>query len=123
MELGAGLTVSERLPGFLQTACGWLCVGSGSLAIMQSVTSDHILGVGAFIAGLGLVLYLSARIQICAVERGQTAGPVTGVFRGLPREDVRGHGRDIRGARCVRLDSNTEFWPVTRSSSIWGSAS
>jgi hypothetical protein len=75
------------------------------------VVSNQILGVGAFIAALGLVLYLSARI-----------GPVTARFRGLPR-DIRGHGRDIRGARSVRLDGNAEFWPVSGSSSIWGSAS
>ena len=102
MALGAGLAVTERVPGYLQTA-----------AIMETVASNHILGVGALIAGLGLMLYLSARIQV---------GPVTGIFRGLPREDVRGHGRDIRGARGVRLDRKAEFWPVPGSACIWGSA-
>jgi hypothetical protein len=106
MALGARLTVTERAPGFLQTAYAWMCVDSDA--------SNHFLGVGALIAGLGLVLYLSARIQI---------GPVTGIFRGLPREDVRGHGRDVRGARGVRLDGKAEFWPVAGSSCIWGSAS
>jgi hypothetical protein len=92
MALGADLTVTERVPGFLQTA-----------ALMQTVASNHVLGVGVLIAGLGLVLYLSARIQI---------GLVTGIFRGPPHADVRGHGRDIRGARGVRLDSKAEFWPL-----------
>jgi len=101
MAVGAGLRVTERVSGFLQTA-----------AIVQTVVSNQILGVGAFIAALGLVLYLSARI-----------GPVTGRFRGLPREDIRGHGRDIRGARSVRLDGNAGFRPVSDRSSIWGSAS
>ena len=45
------------------TVCGWKCVGfgvtagavyvvAGSPAIMQLVASNHILGVGALIAGL-----------------------------------------------------------------------
>ena len=93
--------MTEQVPGFLQTA-----------VIVQTVWSNHILGVGAFIAALGLVLYLSVRL-----------GPVAGLFPGLPREDVRGHGRDIRGARSVRLDGNAEFWPVSGNSSIWGSVS
>jgi hypothetical protein len=68
----------------------------GSPAIMQAIASNQILGVGALIVGLGLVLYLSARV-----------GKMTD-SRGLPREDVRGHGRDARGARGVRLDSKAE---------------
>ena len=109
-------------PGLRRTARGWMCVGlgvtaaaayvvAGSPAIMQAIASNQILGVGALIGGLGLVLYLSARVRKMTDSRG------------LPREDVRGHGRDARGARGVRLDSKAEFWPGPGSSSIWGSSS
>ena len=59
-------------------------VVAGSPAIMQAIASNQILGVGALLVGLGLVFYLSARVRKMADSRG------------LPREDVRGHGRDVR---------------------------
>jgi hypothetical protein len=110
MARGAGRSLTAGILGFAHDA-----------AIVQTVASNHVLGVGAFIAALGFVLYLSARIQVYSFERWSD-GRVTGVFRGLPRQDVRGHGRDILGARRVRLDGNAEFWPVSGSASIWGSA-
>lgn len=102
--------LAKRVPVCRQTVRGWMCVGlgvtaaaayvvAGSPAIMQAIASNQILGVGALIVGLGLVLYLSARVL------------KTTDSRGLPREDVRGHGRDVRGARRVRLDGEAEFWP------------
>ena len=92
---------------------------AGSPAIMQAIAANHVLGVGALIVGLGLVLYLAARIQNLTDSRMQPGGPLTDIFRGLPREDVRGHGRDVRGARRVRLDSKAEFWPGPGSSPFW----
>ena len=114
--------VAKRVPVFCRTVRGWMCVGlgvtaaaayvvAGSPAIMQASASNQILGVGALIVGLGLMLYLSARV-----------GKMTD-SRGLPREDVRGHGRDVRGARRVRLDSKAEFGPGPGSSSFWSSSS
>jgi hypothetical protein len=115
--------VAKRVPVFRRTVRGWICVGLGvtaaaayvvacSPAIMQAIASNQILGVGALIVGLGLVLYcLSARVWKMTDSRG------------LPREDVRGHGRDVRGARRVRLDSKAEFWPGPGSSSFWSSSS
>lgn len=107
--------VAKRVPVFRRTVRGWMCVGLGvtaaaayvvaGSAIMQAIASNQILGVGALIVGLGLVLYLSARVRKMTDSRG------------LPREDVRGHGRDARGARGVRLDSKAEFGPG--SSSLW----
>lgn len=121
--------VAEQVPVFLRIVCGWMWVGlgtaaaahvvAGSPAIMRAIASNHILSVGALIAGSGLVLYLSARIQNLTDSRMQPGGPLTDIFRGLPREDVRGHGRDVRGARGVRLDSG----PGPGSSAIWGSSS
>ena len=109
--------VAKRVPVFRRTVRGWMCVGlgvtaaaaylvAGSPAIMQAIASNQILGVGALIVGLGLVLYLSARVRRMTDSRG------------LPREDVRGHGRDVRGARRVRLDSKAEFGPGPGSSSF-----
>jgi hypothetical protein len=98
-------------------------VVTGSPAIMQDIASNHILGVGALIVGLGLVLYLSARVQKMIDSRMQPVGPLTDTLRGLPRADVRGHGRDARGARGVRLDNKAEFSPGPASSAIWGSSS
>jgi hypothetical protein len=111
------------VPAFLRTACGWKCVGfgvtagaahtvAGSPAIMQIVASNHILGVGALIAGLGIVLYLSARLENPSDSRSEPSDPLTDIFRGLPRADVRGHGRDVRGARGIRLDRDAGFWPL-----------
>lgn len=65
---------AERVTAFLRTVYGWMFVGlgvtaavayaiAGSPAIMQTIASNHILFVGALIAELGLVFYLSARVQ------------------------------------------------------------
>ena len=114
--------VAKRVSVFRRTVRGWMCVGlgvtavaaymiAGSPAIVQAIASNRLLGVGALIVVLGLVLYLSARV----LKMTDT--------RGLPREDVRGHGRDVRGARRVRLDSKAEFWSGPGSSSFRGSSS
>jgi len=113
--------VAKRVPVGRRTARGWI-VGlgvtaaaaygvAGSPAIMQAIASNQILGVGALIVGLGLMLYLSARVLKMTD------------LRGLPRGDVRGHGRDVRGARRVRLDGKAEFWPGPGCSSFWSSSS
>jgi FtsH-binding integral membrane protein len=109
--------VAKRVPVFRRTVRGWMCVGlgvaaaaayvvAGSPAIMQAIASHQILGVGALIVGLGLVFYVSARVRKMTDTQG------------LPRQDVRGHGRDVRGARRVRLDSKAEFWSGPGSSSF-----
>ena len=65
---------AERVTAFLRTVYGWMFVGlgvtaavayavAGSPAIMQTITSNRIVFVGALIAELGLVFYLSARVQ------------------------------------------------------------
>lgn len=68
-------------------------VVAGPPAIMQATASNQILAVCALIVGLGQVFYLLARVRKMTDSRG------------LPREDVRGHGREVRGARHVRLRS------------------
>lgn len=65
---------AERVTAFLRTVYGWMFVGlgvtaavasavAGSPAIIQTIASNHILFAGALIAELGLVFYLSARVQ------------------------------------------------------------
>lgn len=65
---------AERVTAFLRTVYGWMFVGlgvtaavayavAGSPAILQTIASNHILFVGTLIAELGLVFYLSARVQ------------------------------------------------------------
>jgi len=65
---------AERVTAFLRTVYGWMFVGlgvtaavayavAGSPAIMQTIASNRIVFVGALIAELGLVFYLSARVQ------------------------------------------------------------
>jgi hypothetical protein len=65
---------AERVTAFLRTVYGWMFVGlgvtavvaytvAGSPTMMQTIASNHILFVGALIAEVGLVFYLSARVQ------------------------------------------------------------
>jgi FtsH-binding integral membrane protein len=65
---------AERVTAFLRTVYGWMFVGlgvtaavayavAGSPTIMQTIVSNHIVFVGALVAELGLVFYLSARVQ------------------------------------------------------------
>ena len=65
---------AERVTAFLRKVYGWMFVGlgvtaavasamAGSPAIPQTIASNHILFVGALVAELGLVFYLSARVQ------------------------------------------------------------
>jgi hypothetical protein len=121
------------------TARGWVFIGlgvtvatvgvaymiAGTPAIMQTLASNRVLGGGALISVLGLGLYVSGRVQsftesdrrydarsalLYCIEWAQPVGPIVGIFRGRPRADVRGHGRDVRGARDVRLADRAEFW-------------
>jgi uncharacterized protein len=65
---------ADRVTAFLRPVYGWMFVGlgvtaavayalAGSLAIMQTIASNHIVFAGALVAELGLVFYLSARVQ------------------------------------------------------------
>lgn len=65
---------AERVTALLRTVYGWMFAGLGitaavayavadSPAIMQVIASNHLLFLGALIAELRLVFYLSARVQ------------------------------------------------------------
>ena len=65
---------AERVTAFLRKVYGWMCVGLGvtavvalgvasSPALLQTIRTNRFLFFGLFIAELGLVFYLSARVS------------------------------------------------------------
>ena len=65
---------AERVTAFLQKVYGWMCVGLGitasvaygvasSPAVLQAIVANKFLFFGLVIAELGLVFYLSARVN------------------------------------------------------------
>ena len=65
---------AERVTAFLRTVYGWMCVGlgvtaavafgvAGSPTLLQAIFGNKILFFGLMIAELGLVFYLSARVN------------------------------------------------------------
>jgi FtsH-binding integral membrane protein len=72
-SVGADAT-AERVTMFLRSVYGWMFVGlgitavvayavAGSATITETIASNRILFMGALVVELGLVFYLSARVQ------------------------------------------------------------
>jgi len=70
----AAAASAERVTAFLRKVYGWMCVGLGVTAVValgvassptlvQAIFANRILFFGLFIAELGLVFYLSARVN------------------------------------------------------------
>jgi len=70
----AGAVSAERVTAFLRKVYGWMCVGlaltaivaltvAGSPALTQAVFGNKILFYGLILGELGLVFFLSARVQ------------------------------------------------------------
>jgi len=70
----ATAAAAERTFAFLRSVYGWMFVGlavtavvgamvAGSPAAAQAVASNHLLFLGALVIELGLVVYLSARVE------------------------------------------------------------
>jgi len=70
----ATAAAAERTFAFLRSVYGWMFIGlgltavvgavvAGSPAAMHAIASNHLLFLGALVIELGLVLYLSARVQ------------------------------------------------------------
>jgi uncharacterized protein len=64
----------ERVTGFLRAVYGWMCAGlaitavvaymiSSSPALVSALVSNHLVFLGLFLAQLGLVFFLSARVD------------------------------------------------------------
>ncbi len=65
---------AERVTAFLRKVYGWMCVGlgitagvayavAGSPALQRAIFSNQILFIGLIVAEIGLVFFLSARVQ------------------------------------------------------------
>jgi FtsH-binding integral membrane protein len=74
-----GVASAERVTAFLRKVYGWMCVGLGitatvalgvasSPALVKAIFGNKILFFGLFIAELGLVFYLSARVNKMAAS-------------------------------------------------------
>jgi FtsH-binding integral membrane protein len=74
-----GVASAERVTAFLRKVYGWMCVGlaitatvalgvASSPALVQAIFGNKILFFGLMIAELGLVFYLSARIDKMAAN-------------------------------------------------------
>src|SRR3989441_1958222 len=74
---GVSAAAAERVSAFLRAVYGWMCFGLGvravlayaipaSAAVVQTIASNHLLFLGALAVELGLVFYLSARVQSLA---------------------------------------------------------
>jgi FtsH-binding integral membrane protein len=70
----AAAATAERVTGFLKRVYGWMFVGlgvtaavavgvAGSPTLLQAIFGNKILFIGLIVAELGLVFYLSARVQ------------------------------------------------------------
>jgi uncharacterized protein len=63
----------ERVTTFLRSVYGWMCAGLGitalvayaiiSTGLVQTLVSSHLLFLGLFVAQIGIVFYLSARVD------------------------------------------------------------
>jgi FtsH-binding integral membrane protein len=71
---GAETATAERVSGFLRSVYGWMCAGlaitavvaysiASSPGLIQAVVTNHLLFLGLFIAQIGLVFFLSARVD------------------------------------------------------------
>ncbi len=79
----AGAASGERVTAFLRKVYGWMCVGlaitatvavgvAGSPSLVQAIFGNKILFFGLMIAELGLVFFLSARVN--KLSAGTAAG-------------------------------------------------
>ena len=105
---------AERVTAFLRKVYGWMCVGlaitatvalgvASSPTLVQAIFGNKILFFGLFIAELGLVFYLSARINKIAAEHGGGAvSPVLGPER---RDSVAHPAARTPGRRSLRRSS------------------
>jgi FtsH-binding integral membrane protein len=71
---GNGVATATRVTTFLRTVYGWMCAGlaitalvaysiASSPALVQVLVSNHLLFLGLFVGQIGLVFFLSARVD------------------------------------------------------------
>jgi len=70
----AGTATAERVTAFLRKVYGWMCLGLGITALVaygimgtpglvQSLVANHLVFLALFVAQIGLVFFLSARVD------------------------------------------------------------
>jgi FtsH-binding integral membrane protein len=69
----AGTATAERVSAFLRRVYGWMFFGLGitalvaygvmSTGLVQSLVANHLVFMGLFVAQIGLVIFLSARVD------------------------------------------------------------
>src|SRR5262245_51491949 len=69
----AAVATAERVTTFLRTVYGWMCAGLGITALVaysiassgmaQVLAANHLLFLVLFVAQIGIVFYLSARVD------------------------------------------------------------
>ncbi len=131
---GVSAAAAERVSAFLRAVYGWMCVGLGvtavvayaitaSAAVVQTIASNHLLFLGALAVELGLVFYLSARVQSLAPNAAMLLFLLYSGLNGVTLSVVRSwsppgcSGRSLRSAR-----RRSVVWPARDSSSSWGSS-
>src|SRR5262245_25867038 len=67
------VAAQERVTAFLRTVYGWMCAGLAitalvaysiaSTGMVQVLVSNYLLFIGLFLAQIGIVFYLSARVD------------------------------------------------------------
>jgi len=71
---GARVAADQRVTAFLRTVYGWMAAGlgitalvaysiAGTPALVQTLVTNHFLFLALFVAQIGLVFYLSARVD------------------------------------------------------------
>jgi FtsH-binding integral membrane protein len=81
--VGSSAQVAERVSAFLAKVYGWMCIGlgitavvafvvAGSPTLVRALTGNQLIFFGLVLAELGLVFYLSARVD--SLEPGPAAG-------------------------------------------------
>ena len=105
MAFPTATAAGERVTAFLRAVYGWMCVGlaitavvayaiTSSPALTGALAANHFLFLVLFVAQLGLVFYLSARVDARAGHRG---APFIGYSRTDRRDPVAHPPRLHRG--------------------------
>ena len=125
----------ERVTIFLRSVYGWMAAGlaitavvayfvAANPALVLTIARNRALFWGLVIAQLGMVVWLSARVQSMApgdgitavhgllrVDRPDDGVRAAGVHRRVGGDDVLGHGRDVRCDGALRHASPSAVWP------------
>ena len=124
---------AERVTAFLRKVYGWMFVGlavtavvastvAGSPALIQHIFSNQFLYFGLILAELGLVFYLSARVQTLAPNVAMTLfivyAALNGVtlvvhpfslYRRVHRDHVHGNRRYVRSDGALWIDDGAQL--------------